>query len=583
MELIRYFGFFIILLATNVVYCQFIEDFADGDLTNNPIWIGDIDDFSLNQNGELQLQALESGTSGLATSFQLTDNFQWDIDFRLDFSPSGSNRLRLYLLSESSEDLANTGYYLEIGETGSNDAIRLIDGFNDEVIAIGNASRVASNPEMLIRVNLTEEGNLIIASRAEGESIFSLELEMMIRADLNKEYFFGFECRYTSTRRDKFFFNSIVLGTAVEDVIPPQLVDVQISDSNEFCLVFNETIDEVLSQEELLIRVNGTTISDLNFVAQNVKFTDESTGPEDVIELFITGISDAGGNRLDTMLTIIRGVVPTAGDLLVNEILFDPVKEGEDFLELINVSDKTLDLEGLVIQNNNNNQKSAIGSQIILIPGEIAAMTENKVQLVQFYPQANENNIYTNNLPSFNNEDGNISLLSRDILIESFDYSDEQHSPLLDEPEGVSLERISTIVSATDMMNWASASELSGFATPGSVNSIRALETERELVSLTSESFSPNGDGDTDELEINLSPGMSSIGNVVIYDQVGNMVSQLLQNSLLGSVQILKWDGTLENGSVAPIGIYIIRIEVLDTAGNVFVTKKSVALLDFIR
>lgn len=582
MEVFRFLCFLIILITAQEIVGQFNEDFADNDLSSNPFWLGDLSDFQLNDNGELQLQTIGSGSSKLFTAYQLSNDFQWEIDFRLDFSPSGSNLLRIFLFSETEDDLADSGYYLEIGQSGSEDAIKLINGLNDELIATGLSGRVASEPNISILVNLSENGKLSVSSKSSTDAIFIFEFEETIPLIETREYLFGLECRYTSSRSDKFYFNEISLGKTKEDTKAPELVDVIISDSNEFCLVFDEPIDKLLSEQEILVRVNQESIEQLNYSFQNLKFTVDPIN-ESSFDIFIMGLSDSAGNRLDTTVNVIKGLPVIQGDLLVNEILFDPVKSGDDFVELINVSNKVLDLQGLIIQNNFNGQRTTIENQILIKPDEIVAFTENRSQLLQYYPQAIEQYIYINDLPAFNNDSGNVSLLIKSDIIESVDYSDEQHHPMLDDTEGVSLERISLLTNSSDLSNWSSASEIAGFATPGSMNSTRSIGEELDLVVLNTDSFSPNGDGDADELQIILSPKMSSIGNIHIYDQLGNPIRQIINNSLLGSNQTILWDGRLENGITAPIGIYILRIEVIDSRGEVHVCKKSVALLDFLR
>ena len=55
--------------------------------------------------------------------------------------------------------------------------------------------------------------------------------------------------------------------------------------------------------------------------------------------------------------------------------------------------------------------------------------------------------------------------------IDSFDFNESNHSPLLSETRGVSLERISFAGPSNDSNNWFSSSQTEGFATPGYLNS----------------------------------------------------------------------------------------------------------------
>ena len=110
---------------------NFRDGFEDGDFTANPVWAGDISQFTIIDdipNHLLQLQGDEvnGGTSYLSTSSTNTIG-SWEFFVNLDFSPSGGNNAIIFLMS----DIANlegsvNGYAVQIGESGSSDVIRLM-------------------------------------------------------------------------------------------------------------------------------------------------------------------------------------------------------------------------------------------------------------------------------------------------------------------------------------------------------------------------------------------------------------------------------------------------------------------------
>lgn len=566
----------------NYLNAQFFEDFSDNDLSINPEWLGSLDNFIVNDLGQLQLQAASAGQTSLFTSFELEPNFQWDIDFELDFAPSASNTLQIYLFTLSADLDSPFAYFIKIGETGSDDALELINAFDGNTIARGVPGRVADPFEMKLRVVLSDEGQLDISSQLSGEDVFISEISVSDIAVPIGDSFFGLVCRYSSTRADKFNFRTIELNSPTSDESPPQLLDIIEADANLICLRFNETINEELSNEEVLISIAGEFIDELMFTGREIKFNYDSSGSSGPLDISITGVSDNAGNRIDTMAQLVKEIELQSGNLLINELLFDPVPGGDDFVELINTTDQTIDLQGLRILNTVNGRSIEINSTQLIEPFGILAFGEDKDQILSMYKSANASLIVEHDLPDFSNNSGNVTIVQNSIEIDAFDYSDDLHHDLLDETEGVSLERRTVESNSDESGVWTSASESAGFATPGLENSSSLLPTMADVVSFSDDSFSPNDDGDNDELEITIVAGFESVGSIWIYDQAGNLLIQLRSNSLLGSQDVISWDGTLEDGRKAPIGIYIIRVEVFDTKGQVYSFKKAVALVDFI-
>lgn len=581
MELIRIL-IFLGFIGLNQLNGQFFEDFSDRDLTVNPEWSGNLSDFGVNDNGALQLMAMEAGQSSLQTAFTASVDFQWDLDFELDFSPSNSNRLHIHFLSDNLDLDNSTGYYIRIGETGSGDALQLVQASNGTTLATGIEGRVASGPFRLkLRIVLRGGSTIEVSSQLNDESGYTTEFSQDINV-VEGDYYFGINCRYTATRADKFSFNTIELNSPRNDENPPRLLEILESGPDVICLRFNETIDEALSNEEVLISVGEEFIDDILFEGRDVKLNYDSSQDSGPITISIMGVADASGNRIDTSAILIREARLESGTLLINEILFDPVSSGDDFVELINTTNEFVDLKNLTILNDINGQSQEINTSIILEPFGIIALAEDKNQLLAYYSSAQEATIIQHDLPNFPNGSGNVTIQKQGLVIDAFTYTDELHNDLLDDSEGVSLERRTIDPESSELDLWTSASEASGFATPGLENSAALSLPAIESISLSGDSFSPNDDGDNDVLDITIKSGFESLGNIWIYDQSGNLIRQLESNILLGAQDVISWDGTLEDGKRAPIGLYIIKVEVFNTSGQVFDLKKAVVLVDFI-
>ena len=60
----------------------------------------------------------------------------------------------------------------------------------------------------------------------------------------NEGTYFGFNCEYGVTRRDKFFFDDVLIGPVVQDETPPTLLNAIALDANTVQLQFNEPLDQ---------------------------------------------------------------------------------------------------------------------------------------------------------------------------------------------------------------------------------------------------------------------------------------------------------------------------------------------------
>ena len=82
-------------LITNPLTGQFSDDFSDGNLDG---WQGETTNFIVNTGFQLQLTA-PSGSTGswIHTPVTYIDSMSWELYFKMDFAPSTSNQLKIYL------------------------------------------------------------------------------------------------------------------------------------------------------------------------------------------------------------------------------------------------------------------------------------------------------------------------------------------------------------------------------------------------------------------------------------------------------------------------------------------------------
>ncbi len=307
------------------------------------------------------------------------------------------------------------------------------------------------------------------------------------------------------------------------------------------------------------------------------------------------GIKDCSGNKTikDSELQFGMSETPDSNDILINEVLFNPKGNGVDFVELYNNSNKIIDLKFLRLANwdNENNTYEHIsdispeGFQIFPKKHYVLSISSAKVKEQYFVPNPKQM-IEMNNFPSMSNTSGNVYLITNSLqLIDGMNYTEEMQYALINNPEGISLERINTNISAFDANNWRSSAvpgrNAEGFGgTPTYTNSQSSSSKEpNDRWSRYPEIFSPNNDGLDDYLEIKykLNEGGYS-ANILIYNANGKLIKNLANGEFLGQSGTIIWDGTTNENQKANIGIYIIYIETFNLNGDVQHYKLSCVL-----
>ena len=306
-------------------------------------------------------------------------------------------------------------------------------------------------------------------------------------------------------------------------------------------------------------------------------------------ELYIKDLVDECGNRMADEHRLFSFYLPKAGDLLINEVLFNPNSDGVDFVELFNQSGRNINLEDLFLAVLDDNLRIKTlyplsETQKELSDSQYGAFTSDPENLLSGYNSTCQQCIFgMEKFPSYNQAEGWVVLVNKELnVIDQFHYLESMHNPLLTDFKGVSLERSSFAKPTQDRLNWHSASATTGFATPGYRNSAAEVpDKNRPKVHIEPKIFSPNDDGVNDRLVIKLSPGEPDrIANIRIFNESGIEIRRLANNLLLGSADIVEWDGTKNNHQKAPLGIYIVQVELFGLQGGSDHFKSACVLTD---
>ena len=580
-----------LILLNNQIQAQLNEDFSDGDFTSNPLWNGDVANFIVNGAMELQLNAPSvTDTSYLVTETGILDfsnSITWEFRMNLLFSPSSNNTGRFYLCSNQ-ENLKGSlnGYYIRIGESGSVDKIKLYrqDGNSSTLLATGLYGAYGVNPDARIRVTRDLAGNWLVEADSLGGFNFIFEAGAT-DTDHTFSKYSGLWCKYTTSNSTDFIFDDIsIVGNVIVDNDPPSVFSANVSGPNLIDLTFNESVSN--SAEDInnyflpgdgnpLIVTNNNNVYELMF---NTPFTAGAN-----LSLEISNIEDLSSNILNDTIAVIVPDTALEGEVLVNEILFDPFTGGSDYVELYNNSSKSIDLYNYMVANHDDgvdNYKD-IPINYILSPGEYALLTEDSAATAAAYTSRNSTVFIEMDLPTFNNDSATVYVLNPDsLMLDAFSYDKDMHFELINDAEGVSLERIDQNAETNNAFNWHSAAETVGWGTPGIENSQNYLSISSGMFfSVETPVFSPDNDGYEDVGVFSFTmENAGYVANLYIYDHHGRIVKQLLKNELLGAEGTVSWDGVINNGEKGRAGIYIVYFEVFDLQGNVSAEKKTITL-----
>lgn len=305
----------------------------------------------------------------------------------------------------------------------------------------------------------------------------------------------------------------------------------------------------------------------------------------------VSNLSDCNGNPIGINNSARFALPDTAGlgDVVINEILFNPRTEGYDFVELYNLSSKVIDLKDLEILEMDFKNPTIIlektnlaAESYLLFPQEYVVLTSNAENIKNYYRCENPFAVFpVYGLPNYDdNESICVVRIKNSITIDSLAYRNDWHFALLDDENGVSLERIAFDLPTQNPSSWHSAASTVGYATPTYLNSqFSASGITDDAVSVTPEVFTPDNDGDKDFTFIEYQftePGYMC--NITIFDAIGREIKTLVRNELLSTIGKYQWDGTDNNGKKARIGIYIAHVEVFNLQGKVKRFKKQLVL-----
>jgi len=384
------------------------------------------------------------------------------------------------------------------------------------------------------------------------------------------------------------------VNTVNNDNTAPQLKNAYTTDNTTIVLVFDEPVDSLTGATVSNYAIDGgitinsaETLSPL-FNEVRLKTTGVLTH-NTIYNITANNITDCKGNMIGSANKAKTGLPIEAitGDIVINEILFNPRPNAYDYVEFYNSGNNILDASKLYLANRNSVGVISTLIQIsttpfYIFPGDYFVITENAGNLaLNYLVQKPEVVIVRSSLPSFPDDEGYVLLTNQQgQIVDEVNYFDDWHFKLIDNAEGVSLERVDADGPSQSADNWHSAASTAGYGTPGYKNSqSKNLQTIGATIEVSPKVFSPDNDGFNDIATIQYKidqPGYAA--NITIFDAAGRPVRNLVRNGTLSTGGYWNWDGLDDKGLKLPMGTYVIFTEIFNLQGKKNKFKNVVVL-----
>ena len=458
---------------------QLTDAFSDGNFTTNPAWTGTMARWTiapLDGNPALRSDgAAASDTIYLATPSTVSRG-TWSFTFtHRAVNLSNFNGTRVFLTADTDTlDGAVSGYYLQLGASNS-DEVRLYrqdgDPSNRRVLLGRSTEALLDGDDNTLAVAVTRS-----ATYAWAVSVNGMEVLAAVDSTYTTSRFFGFWLKHTTAAAQSFFFDDIaVAGEAGPvDTEPPRLVRAEALDAEHAAVTFDEAVDGCFPDRYEISNDIGQpaavemclpagqavyTLRLANRLTNGVTYT-----------LTVRGIADRAGNVLaeaSVAFTFIdaRGPPPAPGDVVVNEIFYDPPDAALEFVELFNRSDQTFDVSRFGFSDDRLQPVAVSEGPRALPPGGYAVLVRDGSAFGAAFPGIAF--IEVPGWPALNNS-GDAAVLSFDErLIDAVAYVPSWGG------DDVSLERKDPDGPSDSRFNFGASVAEAG-ATPGAQNSLFA-------------------------------------------------------------------------------------------------------------
>jgi hypothetical protein len=366
--------------------------------------------------------------------------------------------------------------------------------------------------------------------------------------------------------------NAVLDSTAKQQA--PRLLQAVAETDQQLVLLFDDYIAPASLENALFELEPQLPLAEILHEGQRLLLRLERPLSENgAYRLQLSGLQDCHGNELVAEAPLIRPKSAQPGDVVINEIMFDPEAGDAEWIELHNPGPHYLNLQGWYIGLRDKTLRSTVplSNQLLLLPPQgYLVLSRNPASVQEAFSQAvPERLLELPGLPQLRNSGDTLVLLTPLAQVaEVVAFAPALHHPLLSTTKGVALERLDPHRSGLLPANWTSAAAPS-YGTPTQPNSQRfAIAPGSEVLRLEPGVLEPTPDGVNDVTFIHYQlPQAGLSGTLLILDASGREIVRLADNQLLGNEGTFQWGGTSSSGQRVRNGYYIVVLSVWGREG----------------
>lgn len=474
-------------LIQSVGFGQVVDDFSDGDFTNNPTWTGTPDAWVISSQ-QLRSNTAFTGTSPatffLSTPSTLAGEGTWETYFRYaSLNPTGGNHSDFWIMADSA-NLGNSknGYFIKIGNTAKDICLYKRKEGNTTLIIDGPDQLIASASNSgNIKLTRSAIGYMELYAKVNGATEFVL-MGSVTDNEISTSNFLGFSVLATTSNYGKHYYDDVKAeGVVGPDVTPPNLLNATIVSATQIDLAFSEPVDEAFSAQanQYTLSPNRTVTTAErqagSFSTVRITISPALTAGEYTVTVLQS--KDLAGNIQTTaqnkLLTYAPVVPATYRSIVINEIMAAPSANAGtsvpqvEWIELHNPGTDAINMTNWTIRDGSTAAPRVIpatvltgGSFVILASAGNAALFDGIAQVAAV------------SLPALNNDKDSLVLADNNgIPVDIVVYSDTWYGDAVKKSGGYSLEQINPLLPCSGGFNWTGANFPDG-GSPGAPNTV---------------------------------------------------------------------------------------------------------------